>query len=396
MKPVHPFPARMAPDVALAALNDLPPGASVLDPLAGSGTVLRAASDRGLRADGADLDPLAVLMSRVWTTPLDPSALVEAAQHVVARAQRLKEPGPAWIDTDPSTIAFIEYWFAEPQRAELRRLARVLARAEAGPATDALRLALSRIIVTKDRGASLARDVSHSRPHRVARSNDYPTYEGFLRATRQIATALTAEPPTGNVDIRLGDARSLSWIGDDSIDAVVTSPPYLNAIDYIRGHRLALVWLGFSVAALREIRSTSIGAERAARDCHGRTLSLLTEELPDLARLPNRTQRIMLRYRNDLAVMMSELARVLRRSGHVVIVVGNSTLKGVFVDNARAVALAAAESDLMLVARETRELPAAHRYLPPPATAGSLSKRMREEVILTFHHASRWPASRCP
>ena len=95
----------------------------------------------------------------------------------------------------------------------------------------------------------------------------------------------------------------------------------------------------------------------------------------------------MLRYRNDLAVTMSELARVLRGSGRAVIVVGNSTLKGVFVDNAQAVALAAAESDLRLVARETRELPASHRYLPPPAAAGALSKRMREEVILAFHHA---------
>ena len=95
----------------------------------------------------------------------------------------------------------------------------------------------------------------------------------------------------------------------------------------------------------------------------------------------------MLRYRNDLAVTMSELARVLRCSGRAVIVVGNSTLRGVFVDNARVVTLSAAESDLRLVARETRELPAAHRYLPPPATEGLLSKRMREEVILTFHHA---------
>ena len=387
MKPVHPFPARMAPDVALEALNDLPPGASALDPLAGSGTVLRAASDRGLGALGADLDPLAVLMSRVWTTPLDPNALVEAAERAVARAQRLKEPELSWIDTDPTTIAYIEYWFAERQRAELRRLARVLAGAEAGPITDALKLALSRIIVTKDRGASLGRDVSHSRPHRVALSNDYPTYEGFLRATRQIAAVLAAEAPTGNVDIRLGDARSLSWIDDDSIDAVVTSPPYLNAIDYIRGHRLALVWLGFSVGALREIRSASIGAERAERERHDRTLSMLTAELPDLASLPKRTQRIMLRYRNDLAVTMSELARVLRGNGRAVIVVGNSTLKGVFVDNAQAVALAAAESGLRLVARRTRELPASHRYLPPPAATGTLSKRMREEVIMTFHHA---------
>ena len=387
MKTVHPFPARMAPDVALEALNDLPTGSSVLDPLAGSGTVLRAASNRGLKAIGVDLDPLAVLMSRVWTTPLDPAGLVEEAERTVRRAQGLDFVHLSWIDNDPATVAYTKYWFAERQRAELRRLADALMSAEATPMSDALKLALSRIIVTKDRGASLARDVSHSRPHRVAISNDYETYKGFLRASRQIAAALAAEPPAGNVDIRLGDARSLNWIGKSSIDAVVTSPPYLNAIDYIRGHRLALVWLGYSVSVLREIRSVSIGAERAESGRYDRTLSMLISELPGLAILPNRMQRIMLRYRNDLAAMMSEIARVLRVSGRAVVVVGNSTHHGVFVDNAQAVVRAAAESELRVVCRETREFPAAHRYLPPPASAGLLSKRMKEEAILTFRHA---------
>jgi len=44
---------------------------------------------------------------------------------------------------------------------------------------------------------------------------------------------------------------------------VLTSPPYLNAIDYLRGHRLALVWLGHELGPLKEIRANSVGAERA-------------------------------------------------------------------------------------------------------------------------------------
>ena len=326
-------------------------------------------------------------MSSVWTTPLDPGVLVEAGEHMVFCAQHLNEPDLSWVDSDSMTVDFIGFWFAERQRAELRRLARVLAYAETGAVTNALRLALSKIIVTKNRGASLARDVSHSRPHRVMLDNDYPVYEGFLRAVRQMAAALASTPPAGNVDIRLGDARSLSWIDDGSIDAVVTSPPYLNAIDYLRGHRLALVWLGYPIAALREIRGMSIGAERIECEREDRTLSMLVSELPDIVSLPKRVQRILLRYRNDLTETMAELGRVLRSSGHGVIVVGNSNLRGVFIDNAKAVTLAAAEAGLMLVARKTRELPASHRYLPPPAGDGMLSRRMREEVVLTFRHA---------
>ena len=67
----------MAPELALANLVDLPKGQIVLDPMSGSGTVLRQASALGHKAYGFDVDPLAVLMSRVWTTAVN-DATVEA------------------------------------------------------------------------------------------------------------------------------------------------------------------------------------------------------------------------------------------------------------------------------------------------------------------------------
>jgi tRNA G10 N-methylase Trm11 len=36
LKPIHPFPARMAPEIALAATAKLPTGSIVLDPMSGS------------------------------------------------------------------------------------------------------------------------------------------------------------------------------------------------------------------------------------------------------------------------------------------------------------------------------------------------------------------------
>lgn len=65
IRTIHPFPARMAPELALSALASLKKGSIVLDPMAGSGTVLRQALALGHRAIGFDMDPLAVLMSRV-------------------------------------------------------------------------------------------------------------------------------------------------------------------------------------------------------------------------------------------------------------------------------------------------------------------------------------------
>ncbi len=65
IRPIHPFPARMAPDLAISELTSLKRGSVVLDPMAGSGTVLRQASENGLTAIGFDVDPMAVLISRV-------------------------------------------------------------------------------------------------------------------------------------------------------------------------------------------------------------------------------------------------------------------------------------------------------------------------------------------
>ena len=87
MIPVHPFPARMAPELALAGLESLRPGSLVLDPFAGSGTVLRQATELGHRAVGFDLDPLSVLMTRVWTTPVSDDATSEMASWVLAASR---------------------------------------------------------------------------------------------------------------------------------------------------------------------------------------------------------------------------------------------------------------------------------------------------------------------
>ena len=61
---VHPFPARMAPEVALNAVTGSGETLRVLDPMVGSGTVLAVAQASGHHSIGIDIDPLAVLISR--------------------------------------------------------------------------------------------------------------------------------------------------------------------------------------------------------------------------------------------------------------------------------------------------------------------------------------------
>ena len=373
---IHPFPARMAPELALDALDQAPPGAVVLDPMCGSGTVTRHAVERGHEAYGFDLDPLAVLLTRVACSHVSPQALSRAAARLVSEATRTTDRSLPWIDDDPETAAFVNYWFAEPQQLALRLLASRLI-GKRGPVADALRVALSRTVITKDRGASLARDVSHSRPHRVRDENDYDVFGGFLSAASHIARLLD-RPVNARARVRRRDARTLPPALTRKVDLIITSPPYLNAIDYLRGHRMSLVWFGHRVRGLRHTRSIAIGAERGPEAGQG------TAFLPDLnvMTLPPRELSMLIRYSHDVQQFARQMEKVLKPGGRAVVVVGDSTLKGVLIENSAIVADAAERAGLKIVERRSRPLPPSSRYLPPPSDGMSaLNRRMRSEVV---------------
>jgi hypothetical protein len=387
---VHPFPARMAPELAIRELTIAPPRVTVLDPMSGSGTVVREATRCGHRAIGLDCDPLAVLMARVLTTPVDIRAVHHVAKKVLDNARLTRSVRLRWIDDDAETTAFTKYWFGKRQRLGLRRLAYSIAALSRRRATDqaalnVARLALSRIIVTKDVGASLGRDISHSRPHRVADESDYDVFGGFEKAIQSISEVLLGDPPQRGAIIKEADARRMS-IRAGSVDLVITSPPYLNAIDYLRGHRLSLIWLGYQLKELRSLRSSSVGAERSL-DAHivSKELSRIRDAIAPSDSLSRRHLGMVERFAWDLSLLMNEIRRVLRRQGRAVLVVGNSTLRGQFIQNSEGVKVAASLAGLNFESEDTRELPENRRYLPLRATTkGSLSKRMRTENILRF------------
>ena len=383
LRPIHPFPARMAPEIVKDSLVDLAPGTRVLDPMCGSGTVLRSGVEAGMQCSGVDIDPLAVLMSKVWVTPIDTTSILDAASQMVQKAKMLAgelvDPFP-----DSETEVFVSFWFAFNQRCQLRRLATVLKYYDE-PERNVLAIALSRIIVTKEKMASLARDTSHSRPHRVARDNDFDVYTGFLRAVKHISTRLTPELIRGTADVSRGDARDLQRFSNQSFDIVVTSPPYLNAIDYLRGHKLTLVWLGYKLASLRTMRSASVGTEK--RPDGGMSSFDVSRYVAKgvEAKFESRHLGWIERYAVDMKAIVQELARVVKSNGRIVMVVGNSFLRGARVDNAMLVRDLAQVTGLAVELTAVRSIPARRRYLPPPGSGNAmLDTRMRTETVLKF------------
>ena len=385
LRPVHPFPARMAPEIALEAIKDLKPCSTVVDPMCGSGVVLREAVQHGHNAIGFDVDPLAVLMSKVWTQSLDASKLLERSHAIIKKAteSRQSDISLPWIDEDEETTRFIDFWFASRQRDQLRRLAHLIA-AKSGPVNHALQVAISRIIITKKVGASLAWDVSHSRPHRVKIDNDYDVLTGFKAAVSWIAGETIKIPESSNAIVRIGNARKLSRIPDGYADVVITSPPYINAIDYIRGHRLALVWLGYRVSRLRHIRSLNVGSEKGLGERIFNNAGLSSIGLPN--DLDDVTQSRLRRYVFDMAKVLGEIHRILKPTGRVVLVVASSNTHGRLIDNPGLFRSIGQLLGLRQVKYVEREIPNNRRYLPPPTSTvqESLRKRMRAESVLTL------------
>ena len=391
--PVHPFPARMAPGIALDALAKRRRPLRVLDPMMGSGTVLAVARAKGHKAIGADLDPLAVLMAKVWTRSVDKKRTIKKSKKVLARAKSLFKDLPqarAYPQrTDKETRRFIRYWFDVYARKQLASLALVISRVRDRQVRDVLWCSFSRLIITKNAGASLAMDLSHSRPHREYTQAPIKPFNRFIPTVEAVVSnCLVRGTASGPAPMATcGDARKLD-LDDSSIDLVLTSPPYLNAIDYIRCSKFSLVWMGHTTSELRKIRGEGVGAELA---CSEATKSQITKdvikELQLTPQLSDRNQAILAHYVWDMHKALGETARVLKSQGRAIYVVGDSTVRGTFIRNSDIISAVAQRQGLRLLSKHSRALPANRRYLPPPQVrkgSALLNSRMRREVILVF------------
>jgi hypothetical protein len=390
----------MAPDLAFSALrarHERP--LVVLDPMSGSGTTLVAARSNGHIAIGFDLDPLSVLLSSTSSRDFSSDALLAAAGLCLEKASGTYGGGarcPSFPDqADEETKEFILYWFDSPARRQLAALSRAVLDVKRTEIRDLLWVAFSRLIVTKDAGASLARDVSHSRPHRHYLACPAPPIPAFMSAVKRVACL---SPFADNQQhyprarAKFGDARNIP-LPSSSVDMVLTSPPYLNAIDYMRAHRLSLVWMGWSVAELREVRATMIGAESKADvvPAHERPPSL-ESAVSSYVDLSPRNKAIVTRYLLDMRRTMAEIARVLKPNGRVVVVLGDCRRNGVPVHGGRLVAGVASQCHLRLRATKRRQILRSRRYLPPPMPTGangSITNRIGHETVLEFSKESR-------
>jgi DNA modification methylase len=345
IKPIHPFPARMAPELIWDELPDHSPRRlRVLDPMAGSGTTLVTAKLRGHQAIGYDRDPLAVLIARSWLANVKTDDVERKAAKLLAkarsRARDIKIADAYPRSADDETRAFVRYWFDTTNRIQLTVLSESISRLHDASLRDLMWCAFSRLIITKNIGVSLAMDISHSRPHRSYEKAPVNAFDRFERAVYQVIKSSPfskhdVHHPAGSMD--LADARKLP-IGNRSVDMVITSPPYLNAIDYLRGHKFSLIWKGHGLEELRRVRTTNVGTECAAKAHKSDAATeYIMEMMCPANRLSKRNAGMLRGYVRDMRAVLSETKRVLRPGGKAVFVVGNCNLRETFVQNSRCI-----------------------------------------------------------
>lgn len=389
---LHAFAAKFPPQLPRTFIEQLThPGDTVLDPMMGSGTAVLEAMLLGRRAVGVDIDPLAVRLCRVKTWPVDLDHARQAGHACATQAAALLERDPARLTTelarrfDAATRDFLDYWFTPETQHELLAL---LLSIEDEPDTEVrevLEVVFSSIIITKSGGVSLARDLAHTRPHRVASKTVRSAIEQFKIRLRKSLTALLALP-AGALPVALhhADARQLP-IDDESVDLVITSPPYANAIDYMRAHKFSLVWFGEPISELSALRSTYIGSDNSR--------GVIADDLPEgaarcvseVAQRDRRKARVLQKYLVEMRAALAEMLRVLRTGAAAGIVVGTSTMRGIRVQTQAHLAEISKQLGFDVVGIGKRVLDRNRRMMPARwgnSTMSGIELRMHEEFVI--------------
>ena len=367
---IHAFAAKFPAALPRHFIEGLSaPGETVLDPMAGSGSTLVEGWLLGRKVIGVDLDPLAQRQCQAKTSWVDPARVEEAGRLTLSEARRRLETGRP-LETfheclSDATRDFLDYWFFRETQSELAALALTI-REEGAPALrNLLEVLFSATIVTKSGGVSRARDLAHSRPHRVADKQPRSPFRMFENQVRQAVRAFEEKPDTGDAEAHVlsADSRGLP-LADNSVDLIVTSPPYANALDYMRAHKFSLVWLGQQVPELSKLRGKYIGAERLDREGALPLPENAQRAIAALSESDRQKSRVLAKYLREMRQAIEEMHRVVRPGRAVIIVIGPSTMRGQRIATQEYLASIAEQAGFEVVGMPERALDRDRRMLP--------------------------------
>jgi DNA modification methylase len=357
---IHAYKGKFYPQLAKSLFNlaNLKSGDKILDPFSGSGTVLLEGYLNGLQCTGFDLNPLAIKIAKAKTEfiKLDPQVVDRILTQFCEDIKGINDHHENRQIFDESVLEELESWFPSPVLNKLGWLLKLINEIPEPHICDFLEVCLS----------SVVRDISQQEPKdlRIRRRKepitDAPVKELFIKKVDEQRKKLisfqekTKHSPFNFLPVQVvhGDCRSMSpfqqaRIGTETIDAIVTSPPYASALPYIDTDRLSILLL-FSVKSKQraEIEKSLIGAREITKRERDATDELITNKEFDLIRsqtathiiqavhaqnLTNdagfrkkNTASLLYRYYNDMAMVLNNIDKVVKKEGSIFFVIGDN------------------------------------------------------------------------
>lgn len=264
-------------------------GETVLDPFCGGGTTLVEAMKMRRRSIGVDSNILARLISKVKTTMIEYNVLEKEIQKIInkidndamilmsdfafftqnEKTSRLKSKINKHIPDFPNKNG----WFHPHTLLEIGLIKLHIDDLENQDFKDFCIIALSDRL--KYLSIHKTRNYGYIADNCVNNENYKIEYNNAIEAFRKklifmgtemrkfIESNLEGDEKISSLndicEVRSGDCRNLNFVEDNSIDFVVTSPPYPTTIDYTTGHRLSFYWLGYDIEGINSMKKNEIG-----------------------------------------------------------------------------------------------------------------------------------------
>lgn len=331
----HRYPAKFLPNVVKKIIEDhSPTNCNVIaDLFAGCGTTLVEAKVHGKRSIGTDINPVAQLITRVKTTPIIPETLRLTYENLIAQFDDFNEENYSDIQKHER----LDYWFMPQEKSKIAFLYEKVLELKADDTTkEFFSVCISHILKNCSRWLQ-----SSTKPQVDPNKNIPDPFDEFKRHCQKMMKSNEEFYNELNkrgyldvpCDILLRDARQTK-LKSESVDMIITSPPYVTSYEYADIHQLTAYWMKY-VSSMSEFRKQFIGTSYSGNTSLEVKGSKQAQDIVHaLAPKSMHIAQDVAQYFNDMQDVATEMARILVPDGHACIVIGNTKIKDVDIKSA--------------------------------------------------------------
>lgn len=328
----HRYPAKFIPQIVSRLVNKYTKvGDLVVDPFGGCGTTATESKVLGRSSVAVDINPVAVLITKVKVTPIKPLKLEEA---FISLKHKLNSYNKKHVKIPKHER--IDYWFKPEQKQKLAFIFSEINKIKNKDVRDFFCCGFSNILKT----CSIWLQKSN-KPTRDLKKKMFNPFDVFYRQIKMMIKGNTQfynllkekEYLKVLVQILCTDAKKIP-IKNNSANLIITSPPYVTSYEYADLHQLTALWFKYT-NDLSNFRKRFIGTSHNGGDKKIEMNSYIAEEInSQLEKQNKKLAKEVAIYFTEMNQCFKEMKRILKKGGRACIVIGNTALKGVKILNA--------------------------------------------------------------